>query len=148
MLHIALDELPRRGTQQMFAGNRGFRDAQRHHVLKLVAKAIGAACLVKRRARPNPARQRLIQQPTVQQNVHRTVRRRHLDRAKRGVPERGNPGKDGVEIGRPVLRDQRLCVGIRRRLAKQEHDFGGRVRLQIDPRLERAAGIGASAHPI
>ena len=49
MLHIAFDELPRGGAQEMFARSAGLDIVERHHVLKLVAKAIRAARLVKRR---------------------------------------------------------------------------------------------------
>ena len=46
MLHVALDELPRRGAQQVLARHRRLRGDQRHAVLQLVAEAVGAARLV------------------------------------------------------------------------------------------------------
>ena len=54
----------------------GFADAQRHHVLQLVAKAVGAARLIERRPRPDAAGERLVQQPVVEHDVHRAIRRR------------------------------------------------------------------------
>ena len=94
MLHVALDELARRGAQQLLARHLGLRHAERHHILKLVAKAVSAARLIERRTRPDAAGERLIEQPTVQQDVHRTVRRRHLNRAKRVIPETGRPRQE------------------------------------------------------
>ena len=60
MLHVAFDELMRRGAQQM--GARELRGAhrQRHAVLQLIPEPVGAAGLVERGAPPDPARQRLI----------------------------------------------------------------------------------------
>ena len=54
MLHVALDELPRRGLDDLRARQIGSRYRERHHVLKLVAKAVRATGLIERRARPDP----------------------------------------------------------------------------------------------
>ena len=62
------------------------RDHQRHHVLELVAKPVGAAGLIERRARPDAAGQRLVEQPAVEHDVHGAVGRPHLDRAEHVVP--------------------------------------------------------------
>ena len=86
MLHVALDELPRGGAQQVLARHRRPRGGQRHAVLQLVAEAIRAARLVESRARPDAAGQRLVQQPAVQHDIHRPVGRLHLDRAEHLVP--------------------------------------------------------------
>ena len=61
---------------------------QRHRVLQLVAKAVRAAGLVVAGAAPDPARQRLIQQPAVGEEVDGRVRRAHLDGAERPLPVR------------------------------------------------------------
>ena len=45
----------------------GCGDHERHHVLELVAEAVGAARLVERRARPDAAGERLVEQPAVEQ---------------------------------------------------------------------------------
>ena len=58
----------------------GAAEKQRHHVLQLIAEAERAARLVIAGARPDAARQRLIEQPAVHQHVERIVRRAHLDR--------------------------------------------------------------------
>jgi hypothetical protein len=55
MLHIAFEELARRRAQQVLARNVGPRHAQRHHILQLIAKAIGAARLIESGARPDAA---------------------------------------------------------------------------------------------
>ena len=55
-------------------------------VLELIAKAVGAAGLVKRRPRQVTATKRLVQQPAVQQQVHGLVRRAHLHGGQDLVP--------------------------------------------------------------
>ena len=89
MLDVALDELPRGRAQQMFARHLRLRHAERHHVLELIAKAVRAAGLVERRARPDAAGERLVEQPAVEQNVHRAIGRLHLNRAEDVVPDAG-----------------------------------------------------------
>ena len=91
VLHVAFDELPCRGAQQVLARKVRTRERQRHHVLQLIAKAVCAAGLVVSAARPEPAADRLIQQPAVDQRVERIVRRMHLDRVERGVPRALEP---------------------------------------------------------
>ena len=67
---------------------------QRHHVLQLVAEAKRAARLIESRTAPDAARQALIQQPAIQQQVHGGIRRADLHRAEQIVPEviDGQPG--------------------------------------------------------
>ncbi len=60
MLHIALHELPPGGPQQMRSCNRRGQHREGHAVMELVAKPIGAAGLVERRAGPDPAGQGLV----------------------------------------------------------------------------------------
>ena len=57
------------------------------HVLQLIAESEGAAGLVRPTTRPDPATERLIQQPAVHQQIERIVGRAYLDRAERVVPE-------------------------------------------------------------
>ena len=52
VLHVAFDELPSRGAEQMLAREVGPGQQQRHHVLQLIAEAEGAARLVVAGARP------------------------------------------------------------------------------------------------
>ena len=81
VLDVSLDELAGRGPQEVLARERrGSAIAQGHDVLELVAEAVGAAGLVERGPRPEPAGERLVEQPAVEHDVHRAVRRPHLDR--------------------------------------------------------------------
>ena len=82
VLHVALDELAARAAQQLLAHERRRGVHQRHRVLQLVAEAEGAARLVVAAARPQPAREGLVQQPAVGQHVERGVRRVDLHRAR------------------------------------------------------------------
>ena len=81
VLDVALHELAGRGAQEVLAREVRPATRERHDVLELVAEAVGAARLVEGGARPEPARQRLVEQPAVEQDVHRAVGRRDLDRA-------------------------------------------------------------------
>jgi hypothetical protein len=73
-------------------------EAERHAVLELVAEAVGAARLVEGRPRPDAAGDRLVEQPAVQHDVHRPVRRADLDGAEHLAPVRGDVGEDGIEV--------------------------------------------------
>ena len=55
VLDVAFKELARGGTKQMLAGQRRFGMHERHYVLQLITKTVGAARLVKSRAAPEPA---------------------------------------------------------------------------------------------
>ena len=66
VLHVAFDELARGGAQQVLARDAGVATLKRHHILELVAETIGAAQLIERGARPDAARERLIEQPAIQ----------------------------------------------------------------------------------
>src|SRR5579872_7477079 len=70
VLDVALDELPRRRAQQVRARHRRLRRGERHAVLELIAKAIGAARLIEGRPRPETAGERLIEQPAIEHDVH------------------------------------------------------------------------------
>ena len=97
-------------AQQMRARHRRAGGRQRHAVLQLVAEPVGAARLVERRARPDPAGQGLVEQPAVQHDVHRAVRRLHLHRAQDVVPGVADRRQHGVEIGRAVARIRRRAA--------------------------------------
>jgi hypothetical protein len=109
VLHIALDELPRGGALLVGAGQLRLRGGERQHVLQLIAKAEGAARLVEAGAGPDAARQRLIEQPAIDQQVEGRIRRRDLDRAEQRVPvtptSRSRPSN---ETGEPLDQPQRV----------------------------------------
>ena len=81
MLDVALDELSRRRRAEDARGSTRVATRERHAVLQLIAETIGAAGLIKPRTRPNAAAQRLVEQPAVEHEVHRPVRRLDDDRA-------------------------------------------------------------------
>ena len=74
MLHIALAELTRRAQQQMLAHQLRLGMDERHRVLQLIAETEGAARLIESAARPHAARQRLIEQPAIGQDIERSGR--------------------------------------------------------------------------
>src|SRR4026209_1429594 len=86
MLDIALLELSRRRSQDLRARLRWSAADQGHHILQLVWKTIRTAGLVKRGACPNRASQYLINEPTVEHQVHARIRRSHLQRVQVTVP--------------------------------------------------------------
>ena len=86
MLHVAFDELPRRHVEQMGAAQLRLGGEQRQHVLQLIAESERAAGLIRSAPRPEPAAQRLADQPPVDDEIERVVRRVDLDGAERFVP--------------------------------------------------------------
>ncbi len=90
----------------MFARDVGSRHNERHHILQLIAKAIGAARLVIRRARPHAACQHLIQKPIVQHDVERAIGRAHLHGLNHLAPLPGDFAQHRIQVGGAVLFDQ------------------------------------------
>src|SRR3989338_40268 len=78
MLKVALDKLSSRGSKEMFPCELRFRHHERHSILQLIAKSVCTAGLVQCRTGPHPASQCLIQQPAVEQNIHRSIGGSHL----------------------------------------------------------------------
>ncbi len=107
MLHVSLDELARGAAQQMFAQQFRLGVQQRHCILKLVAKSIGAARLVVAAPRPIAACERLIDEPTIDEHVERRLGRMHLH---------------GAQCPRPVFVDrvERIVDGVRHGEAAQQ----------------------------
>jgi hypothetical protein len=93
VLDVALDKLAARGPEEMFAGYRWADRGERHAVLQLVPEAIGAAGLVETRSRPDAAGERLVDEPAVEHDVHRPVRRLDLDCADDLIPKSTERGK-------------------------------------------------------
>ena len=118
VLHVALHELPRRGAQQMLPRQPARRHRQRHHVLQLVAEPVGAPRLVEGRARPHPTGQRLVQQPAIEHQVHRAVRRLDLDRARDVIPLGRDRLEDEVEVEVAIAGHQRARLVDRCRLRR------------------------------
>src|SRR5207247_10365961 len=66
VLDVALDELPGGGSAQVVACDVAPGDGERHHVLELIAEAVGAAGLIEGRAGPDAAGERLVEEPPVE----------------------------------------------------------------------------------
>ena len=121
MLNVTLDKLARSCAQQMFASHASLCDAQRHHVLELIAEAVRAAQLIKSCARPYAAAQRLIEQPAIEQQVHARIGRRDLHCAEHVVPASSHLAQSLIEIYRSIAIHQRpglICVF---RLPQEKH---------------------------
>jgi hypothetical protein len=86
VLDVALDELARRGAQQVLARERRPRVQQRHARPGADRGSRRRRRLVEGRARPDPAGERLVEQPAVEQQVHRPIGRLDLDDAEHVVP--------------------------------------------------------------
>ena len=146
VLHIALRELMGGGQQNLVARNSPPRDAQRHHILQLIAEAIGAAYLVETSATPDPAGQRLVEQPAIQQNIHAGIGCRHLHVPQRIVPAPLHLLQHRVQIFFAVTPQQLArAVGIFG-LAQKENDLDLRSRLQVDHGLQRTARVEPRAN--
>src|ERR1700694_4366618 len=86
MLDIAFAELTRRAAQQVLAREARLGVDERHRVLQLVAEAERGAGLVAPAARPQAARQGLVEEPAVREYVEGRIGGFHLHRAKRTLP--------------------------------------------------------------
>ena len=86
VLDIPFGKLTGRAKEQMLARQPRFGVDEGHHILQLVAETEGAAGLVVPAARPEAARQGLIQKPAVGQHVEGRIGCFHLDGAERVFP--------------------------------------------------------------
>ena len=74
---------------------------ERHHILELVAKTVGAARLVKGGTPPDATAQHLIEQPAIDQEIERGLGRAHLDRFEHGIPSCPNVSQQHAAPVRP-----------------------------------------------
>src|SRR5208337_3150271 len=132
----------------MFSRHFRLRSGQRHYVLELIAKSVGAARLIERRSRPHPAGECLVDKPSVQQYVHGAIGGLHLNRAEDVVPKPGHLAEYQIEIDGSVALDQGKRCRLRRRLAKKENHLGRSVWPELDGRLQGATRIEAGADAI
>ena len=145
VLDVTLDELPRGGPQYLRACDVALRDRERHDVLELIAKAIRATRLIERRARPDATGERLIEQPAVEQHVHRPIRCRHLHRAEHVVPVLHHRAQGLIKVRRAVARDQRPRLFRGRRLTEEKDDLGTASGTQLHRRLQGTARVETGA---
>src|SRR3989337_369769 len=86
MLDITLLELMGSAEEEMLTHEPRLGVDERHHVLQLVAETEGAPRLVVSAARPNAARQSLVQEPAIGQDIDGWVGCFHLHCANRVIP--------------------------------------------------------------
>ena len=81
-----------------------------HAVLKLIAEAISARCLIESRAAPDPARQRLVEQPAIDQHIHFRIGRFYLQGAERFIPIVFDIRESGIEVRIAIFFEKRLRI--------------------------------------
>ena len=145
MLHVAFLELPRSRAQQVGAGDLGANGGQRHAVLQLVPEAVGPAGLIERRARPDAAGERLVQEPAIQHEIHRARWRAHPQRAQHAIPELRDTGQHGVQIRCAVLGQQGAGLIGSAGLAQQHGHFNLTICRHNDVGAQCAAGVEPGA---
>ena len=148
MQHVATLELMACSTENV--GARYFRSVKKncHHILQLISETVRAARLIQCRTPPDPARQRLIEQPPVQHQVHRRLRSLHNDLAKKFLPKvpRLLPGllDDPRIFEFPNALQGGLLIGL---LAKNEINLLDALRRNVQMHLERSARVHTGLHP-
>ena len=83
-----------------------------HSILKLIAEPIGTTGLIKPSAPPEASREGLIQEPTIEQNVHRRIGSLDVGLVKDHIPEFREviPGNLHV-LDIPILSNNAFCIG-------------------------------------
>lgn len=99
MLHVALGKLVRRRAEEVLQRQVGPGQGRRHAILELITETVGSACLGEARAGPDPAGERLVEEPAVHLQVRRRIRGRDLDHAQDVVPARDDLGEERLRIG-------------------------------------------------
>ena len=138
VLHVAFLELP--GGRPQDLRPRLLRGAvdQGHHVLELVAEAVGPARLVERRPAPDPAGQHLVEQPAVEHQVQRRVGRAAPGRRRGCGPTAPGPPPAPAAPGRGRCRTARAA-------APRPRSPPGRGRRRPRPPRRGAARAASSA---
>ena len=147
MLDISLRELAGRAAEQVLAHEARLGVDKRHHILQLVAETKGATRLVVSVARPKTARESLVQEPAIGQNIERLIGSFDMNGAKRVIP---------------VLPHRFERAARRSRSAEAVHQVAGVVGVTPDTEpeddlaflsvgefkwnLDRGAGIQRGAH--
>ena len=141
MLHVALDELPAGGAQEMLAFEPWLEDRNSHHILDLVAEPIGAARLVIAAAGEEAAGNRLRRSPVVQEGVERIVRSTHHQAAEEILPDASTRAAADLAAAtwRCAVTSSRTAAF--RSLSEGEDHFALLSRRQIEDEMHRGAGI-------
>src|SRR5438093_3517854 len=86
MLDVPFAKLMSGAEEQMFAHETRRGIYERHHILQLIAKTERTSRLIVAAARPETAREGLVQQPTVCQNIDRRIGCLHIHCAEGLIP--------------------------------------------------------------
>ena len=147
VLDVAFHELAAGGAQEMLARDGALGHRQGHHVLELVAKSVGAAGLIEGGPGPDPADQRLVQEPLVEHHVHGTVGRPDLNGADDVIPLGPHRAQREVEVRGAIAAEQGAGLAGGGGLAQEEPDLLAPARRDLDQRLKRRARIQAGPDP-
>ena len=146
MLDVALGELTRCRAHDLLAQQLRLGVEQGHGILQLIAEPEGPAGLIEATASPHAAREGLIDEPAVGEEVEVRVRRLHVDRAERAVPER----PDGFErrprllgAAEPLDQGARVCEITSR--AERERDLARLAVAELDHDLHPEARVERGA---
>ena len=136
-----------RRLEEMVPADRGRGMDQRSDVLELIAEAEGPAGLVVAGPSPEPARQHLVEQPTVEHQVERRIRRAHGDGAEQGVPVLLEVTPRRLDRGALAVPGEEV-QGLVSPGGLPEHEMHVRRRPggQIEVDLQRGAGIEAGPY--
>ena len=149
VLNVALQELARRGPEEMRAGEVGAREHQRHDVLELVAESVRPARLVVAGARPEAAGEVLVEEPPVHQQVEGVVGGRHAHGPERLVPERLHGGELGLcrddAAGAAVAPKERAGLVQVAPLSDEEDEAPRLAGQEVHGHLQGRAGVEAGA---
>src|SRR5205807_833888 len=144
--HVTFWELARGGLQNLRARYLRLRVNQRHHVLQLVAKTKRPARLIESRSSADTARQGLIEQPTIDQSIHRGIRRSDFDSPKCLVPEFEHGLKGFVHLMQVAKTRVDLArLFDRFSLTQKKNYFSRFAGREFKARLDRRAGIEPGA---
>ena len=142
MLHVAFNELPARGKQDVGPRELRARVNKGQRILKLIAEAESSAGLVERGASPKAAAQSLVGQPAIQQEVSGKDRRPHLQHAQRRIPGFARGGVGMFHLIRCLIAvdDRSRFFGVPG-LSQQENDVHLCAPFERKFNLKRGRGI-------
>jgi hypothetical protein len=136
----------------VLAGEVRPREHERQHILELVAEAIRTARLGVAGARPDAARQILVEEPPVNQEVEGVVGCGDAHGAQRVIPGFLHRDEFGLSSFCAVLAreppQERAGLGRVPPLPEEEHNAARRAGLEVHDRLQRCARVEAGAEPV
>src|SRR3990170_931118 len=147
MLDITLLELMGCAQEEMLTHEPRLGVDERHHVLQLVAETEGAPRLVVSAAGPKTARERLVQEPAIGQDINGRVGCFHLHCAKRVIPVLPHLFERAARDGRSPETTHQFAgvIGISS-CAEPEDDLALLPVGQIEGNLDSGTGIQSGPH--